>query len=196
MPLEKKQNDVLGNPLHQKAITELTLKEIVDSWEILQEENNKLLQYNIEVSKGFRGKILNLMGVRFQTKFNNTRVLDEKATIKKCWGAIKFCLIFVFFLTITNLCAWKLGNESVTVIGLLGFIISLLVGFFVPNDNRDIFKVLRFLGDLATASLVYTSLNSLHLMPGNRFYLVIISCAIYIFVAIRFYRDVYLKQNN
>ena len=99
---------------------------------------------------------------------------------------LQFIVASIFILTIIGWAASALTSKEAAYVGLISFIGSHIATVVAPNSKKDILRVLRFLGDIGSTVLVYSTLNSLDF---NKWVVMSITFICYVLLAIRFNRD-------
>lgn len=99
---------------------------------------------------------------------------------------LKFILASIFILTIIGYAASVLSSKAAAYVGIISFMGSHIATVFAPNSKKDVLRVLRFLGDIGSTVLIYSTLNSLDV---SKLAVMIITFFCYVLLAIRFNRD-------
>jgi len=155
----------------------------------LESENNNLYLDNIRVSKGFRGAILKIMGIKLRI---NPPIEKVKGSFFKKFVnyGVLFLLLFLF-LWMAGITGAKLNEINVAMVSIVTLFLSLAANALCPNNRKDIIRVMRVIGDIGAVSLAYATLKIVGFTnPEQNIYVIIFLFLTYCLTAIRLIRDI------
>jgi hypothetical protein len=155
----------------------------------LESENNNLYLDNIRASKGFRGAILKIMGIKLRI---NPPIEKVKGSLFKKFVnyGVLFLLLFLF-LWMSGIIGAKLNEINVAMVSIVTLFLSLAANALCFNNRKDIIRVMRVIGDIGAVSLAYATLKIVGFAnPEQNIYVIIFLFLTYSLAASRLIRDI------
>lgn len=144
--LNPKQLERQWREIHQKSMR-------------LENEIRELLDENSNASKGYRGKILKVLGVKLRTNPSvEKKRMSPRQIFKYCVTVVAFPSVFLFLAVFFGA---KLNNIEVAFVGVMSLFTSLGVSAIFPKSRIPIIKALRVIGDVGAVSLAYAGFKAI-----------------------------------